>query len=237
MRFSITVPCSCGYEFPVAGYGDERFPVSVCPKCNAAVNIFDPLSISVVAERMLHRSKGEMESGDYTLSILLSAMAVECFLTQAFLKWEGIGSLKSTGHLPTESEKVDLEKGYTKRAGFLTPADFVSNYLVGLGFDEFVSMDAKAGAIMAGFSDSAGVSPKEYFQQSFFKRRNRIVHWGKVDYEKMDAEFCLRAAIAIVGILKLMDNQKYEKMERDWRQANQLLLLLSAYFFSGLRAK
>jgi hypothetical protein len=37
----------------------------------------------------------------------------------------------------------------------------------------------------------------------------------------MDAEFCLRAAIAIVGILKLMDNQKYEKMERDWRQANQ----------------
>ncbi len=220
MKITIQVICSgCNSEFPVTGDAGKKFPAAICPKCNAAINIVDPLSISVVAERLLHRSKGEMECGDYTLSIICSAMAVECFLTQSFLKWKGLENFKSTGHFPTESEQSELEKGYTKSAGFLTPADFVSNSLAGMGFNEFVAKDPKAKAIMAGFPDAAGLSPKEYFQQGLFKKRNRILHWGEVNYLQIDATLCLSVAVAVIGILKIMDAQKCEKMESDWRQS------------------
>jgi hypothetical protein len=220
VKVPITVNCLCGNDFPVTVHAGKKFPAAVCPECGASMHIFEHLSISVVADLLLYRSKSEMEGADYTLSIICSAMAVECFLTRAFLKWKEIDSLKSTGHLATEQEKSDLEKEYTKSAGFLTPSDFASNSLVGMGFDEFVATNPNATAIMNGFLDAVGQSPKKYFQQVLFNKRNRILHWGQVSYERVDAESCLKAAIAIGGILKIMDRQRGEKMERDWRLAN-----------------
>jgi hypothetical protein len=223
MKITIPVACSsCGYEFPVAGYGEKKFPLSRCPKCNAAINIFDPLSISVFAERLLHRSKREMEGGDYTLSIICSAMAVECFLTQAFLKWKEIESYKSTGHLTTEDERDAWEQEYRKKSGnggFLKSADFVSEFLSGIKFDDFATTDFRAKAIMVGLSGAVGLSPKEYFQQGLFKKRNRILHWGEVNYQQTDAALCWGAAVGVIGILKVMDADKCQKMERYWRQS------------------
>src|SRR5579863_7987442 len=112
MKITVPVSCSCGHKFLIAGYGGRDFPVSVCPKCGCPGWILDPLSISVVADRLLYRSKAEMEEGDYTLSIICSAVAVECALTQVFLKWRGIESLKSLGHLGTESERNAWEQEY-----------------------------------------------------------------------------------------------------------------------------
>src|ERR1035437_1785372 len=186
MKFSTPVICFCGYEYPVAGYAAEKFPLSICPKCNTPINIIDPLSISVVAERLLYRGKSEMEGGDCTLSIICSAMAVECFLTRAFLKWEGIESLRLTGHLPTEDEENTWEKNYPKSEGFQFPADFVSNSLAGMKFDEFVATNTNAKLIMDRFSDSVGVSAQKYFQDTLFKKRNRILHWGNVSYDQAD---------------------------------------------------
>ena len=93
-------------------------------------------------------------------------------------------------------------------------------------FDAFVAdfltknENHKATLIKAGMPQWASQTELGYFQKEIFDRRNRIMHWGKVDYKQTDAAPCLSAAIGIVNILKLMDRLKYEKMEHDWRQAN-----------------
>jgi len=210
---------SCGYEFTATGDAGKRFPVSICPKCNAAIHIGNPLSISVVGEHLLFRSKGEMEGEDYTLSIICSAIAVECFLTRTFFHWKGVESLMSNGHLPTGDEQNVWEEDFPKGGGFLVSADFVSDAIAGMKFDIFVNGNPNAKSIMDGFTEAADISPKKYFRDELFQRRNRILHRGKMNYTQADATLCLRMAIGIRDILKVMDAQKCEKMERDWRQS------------------
>jgi len=101
----------------------------------------------------------------------------------------------------------------------------VSNALVGKKFDDFVeefvaiNKDHPGILIKAGFPRMASQSKLKYFQKEIFDRRNRIMHWGNVNYVQADAAPCLSAAIGIVNILKLMDRLRYEKMERDWRNS------------------
>jgi hypothetical protein len=65
MKVTIPVTCSCGNEFQADGYAGKKFPVSICPICNTPVHIIEHLSISVVADLLLYRSKAEMEGRDY----------------------------------------------------------------------------------------------------------------------------------------------------------------------------
>ena len=74
MKFSLPVKCAQGHEFTVAVYDDEDFPVAVCPHCDTPGHVFEQLTMSREGERLLHRSKAEMDSGDFTLSIICSAV-------------------------------------------------------------------------------------------------------------------------------------------------------------------
>jgi hypothetical protein len=223
MKVAIPVTCSCGNEFLADGYAGKKFPVSICPSCKVPIHIIEHLSISVVADLLLYRSKAEMEGGDYTLSIICSAIAVECSLTQVFLKWRKIGSRKLS---PTEEEQNAWEDELRKKGPIKKSVDFVSEFLSGMKFDDFVTdfltknKNHPGILIKNGFPQSASQTKLEYFQREIFDKRNRIMHWGKVDYQQKEATPCLSAAIGIVNILKLMDRLRYEKMERDWRQAN-----------------
>jgi hypothetical protein len=132
-----------------------------------------------------------MDSGDFTLSIICSAVAVECFLTRAFLKWKGVENISKAGHLPTEAEESVWENEFPRTGGFPKPADFVSKALVGMSFDDFVAKNPAAQNMMNGFPAAAGKSARDYFQ----------------------------ATLAATGILKMMDHERYSDMERSWRQA------------------
>ena len=86
MKIAVPVICSaCGTEFSAFGVGEQRIPPATCPKCGAQIHLLDPLSVSVIADRLLYRSKHELDEGDYTLSIICSAIAVETAFTQAFI--------------------------------------------------------------------------------------------------------------------------------------------------------
>jgi hypothetical protein len=168
-----------------------------------------------------------MEGGDYTLSIICSAIAVECALTRVFLKWKETESLGKSGSWGTDVEKKAWEKEYRKNSRFIDSANFVSNTLVGKQFDDFVvdflttNKDHHGILIKAGLPRVVSQTKLKYFQNEIFDRRNRIMHWGEVGYQQSDAAPCLSAAIGIINILKLMDRLRCEKMERDWRQANR----------------
>jgi hypothetical protein len=209
MKFIQEMPCACGETFPFSTYGDNPWPILVCPKCATAGNLMNPLSVSVTAERLLYRSKAELENGDYSLSIVIGTMAVESFLTRLFLKLKGMDSYATTFSLPTPAQEKAWEIEYPRKGGFIVPADFVSNAMMGMSFDEFVAANPIAGKIMAAFPDAANLSAKQYFQSELFNRRNRIAHWGYVNSDKTEAELCHRLAVAIVSILREMDRSKY----------------------------
>ncbi len=79
MKFTHEFLCSCGRTFQVSAYGDDPWPDVVCTQCGSMVSLINPLNVSVTAERLLNRSKAELDGGDYTLSILLGTIAVESF--------------------------------------------------------------------------------------------------------------------------------------------------------------
>jgi hypothetical protein len=219
MKFILPVKCSQGHEFKLPVYDDEDFPVANCPHCEAPGYVVEQLTMSRGGDRLLHRSKAEMDAGDFTLSIICSAVAVECFLTRAFLKWKGVENIPKAGHLPTEAEESVWEKEFPRSGGFPRPADFVSKALVGMSFDDFVAKSPAAQKIMNGFPAAIGTSTRDYFQATLFEKRNRIMHWGHLNYGKADAQLCHQISLAATGILKIMDHERYSDMEKSWRQS------------------
>jgi hypothetical protein len=230
MKFSVPVTCpSCSTEFSAPGVGEERIPTATCPKCGSAIHIIDQLSVSVVAERLLYRSQSELASGDYTFSIVSSAMAVEAAYTQAFMKWKSIEHMQATGENPTEKERETWEEEYRDetRGNFEESAKFVAKFLGGKTFNQFVddslARESKAAIIKAGLPPNKDQLRPKYIHTELFRRRNRIMHWGMVDYQQGDASAALKAAQTAFAVLKALDKEKYEVMEKAFReQATQI---------------
>ncbi|MGH9437980.1 MAG: hypothetical protein ACRD22_08800 [Terriglobia bacterium] len=223
MKFTVSVACSsCGFKFDTPGYGEQEFPPAKCPRCLEQIHIIDPLTISIVAERLLLRGQRELDEGDFTLSIICSAMAVECALTHLFLKWKGLDHFGLTGQSSTELQRQAWERDYRKETsggGFEKSANFVSEFLTGKKYDEIAtdllrrSNEEELAEI--GFShDERHVN---VIHRELFMKRNRIVHWGDVSYDTNDASNGLTAARAAISVLRLMDREKYSEMERQWR--------------------
>jgi hypothetical protein len=190
------------------------------------IHIIDPLSISVVADRLLYRSKGEISNGDFTLSIICSAMAVESALTNVFQKWKGLEIFKSNGRWATGNERDGFEIEYrrqTSPGGFEKSANYVSKFLCGKIFDDFVTdflqRSNEATLIKAGFPQHESQLKTSYVHQELFLRRNRIMHWGKVDYQKEAAALAFSAACSAFAVLKVMDREKNDAAERAWRES------------------
>src|SRR5271165_2895668 len=208
MKFNHKIPCGCGYILSFSTYGDGPFPGVVCPECRSAAHLTNPLSVSVTAERLLYRSKAELEGGDYSLSIVIGTMAVESFLTRLFLKLKKMDSYATTFSRPTPAQEEAWEGDYPKRGGFAGrsggppgPADFVSKAITKMTFDEFVARNKAAAKIMAKFPDAANQSAKLYFQKELFNRRNKVAHKGYVNSTEVEAQLCHILAVAIISIL------------------------------------
>jgi hypothetical protein len=171
--------------------------------------MMDPLSVSVTAERLLFRSKAELESGDYSLAIVIAVMAIESFLTRLYLKLKGMDTYASTFSLPTPAQEVEWEREYPRSGGFSGPIGFVSQRLAGTTFDKFVEGNPAANRIVRGLPNPSQMPPTQYFQDELFKRRNRIAHWGYVDSNQGEAELCHTIAVGLISLLREMDRTKY----------------------------
>lgn len=209
MKFTCEMPCACGCAVLFSAYGEGPWLDTACPECRCPALLADPLSVSITAERLLLRSKAELNGGDYSLSIVIGTIAVESFLTRLFLKLRGMASYATTFSLPTPAQEEEWEHEYPRSGGFTGPADFVSKKILGMTFDEFVGTNNLAATIMARFPGAANVSAKQYFQDELFKRRNRIAHWGYVNSTKVEAQLCHDLAVATVSILREMDKSAY----------------------------
>jgi hypothetical protein len=195
-----------------SAYGDADFGAASSSKCGKPARSISPLSVSVTAERLLYRSKAELENGDYSLSAIIAVMAVESFLTRLFLKLKGMEQYAAGFNFPTPAEEAQWEKEFPRSGGFPKPADFVTQNAMCMTFDEFVKGNSDASKIFSTLSETGSAGPTQYIQGELFKRRNRIVHWGYVNSNRSDAELCHAIAVATVSILREMDRSKYGKL-------------------------
>ena len=224
MKIPILTDCSCGYRFTAFGYGSSEIPPANCPQCGQRIHMLDPLTISVVADRLLLRSHHDMISGDFTVSIICAAMAVECALTQVFLKWRKLNHLSETQKTATELEQIAFEREYKKKTspgGFAIAADFVSASLTNKKYDEFVTDFIKKSSvpelIKAGFPKYESQAKAAFIHEELFAKRNRIMHWGEVSYSKETAASSLAVAGTAISVFKTIDREKYVEMEKHWR--------------------
>lgn len=210
MKFSYDAACECGGKIVFSATGEAKFGQSKCTTCEKTAHLADPLSVSVTAERLLYRSKVELENGDYSLSIVIGTIAVESFLTRLFLKLKGMENYATTFELPSKSMEEEWQKEYPRSGGFLRPSDFVSKRFTGRTFDEFVmSNNIVAAHAFLRLPNPNKAAPSLYFQEELFNRRNRIAHWGYVNSTKQEAEHAHDIAVSIVMILREMDRLKY----------------------------
>jgi hypothetical protein len=191
MKFHYNETCGCGGRIAFTTNGDNRFPDAQCASCGIPGHLIDALSPSVVADRLIRRSKDELDGGDYSLAILLSAIAVETFLTRIFLKLKGMQHFAGGFEWPDEAQAARWEQEYPRSGGFIGPANFVSNRLVQTSFDQFVATNPIANAYFDALPNSNLLTLSSICQNELFTKRNRIAHWGYVNSTKEEAEQCL----------------------------------------------
>jgi hypothetical protein len=155
---------------------------------------------------ILSRAATELlKNGDWTLAIVLSAMAIECDLAFLFMKWKRIDK-----DLPTDADQEGWENEWRDIRGIAAQLEAISVLLTGKSFDVFVYQNiARLTTIRAKYPTfMSAASAKVLFVEELFSRRNKIAHFGKIDFEQPDAEVCFELATRLSKILAAMDAER-----------------------------
>ena len=155
--------------------------------------------------KLLRRSQYELtEKKDYNLSIVFSAMAVECELSRLYFKWNYIGRDK-------DISDEELEEQLRRYKTINTKIEEIAKLMDSRGFTRFVKeTDDLRETIVAGFPSLNIDSLSSSFQEKLFWPRNRILHLGDSKHGKEDAIRCFNMATIGLSILEVMDRKKRE---------------------------
>jgi hypothetical protein len=123
--------------------------------------------------------------------------------------------LVEPGTFATKEQEDSWEKELRRASKIVERLDLVSRFLTGNDFDTFFSNRADLmKALHARHPESVGQpSPKKFFEENLFHKRNRIVHLGKIDYTQAEAEGCHRCAATLFQALAAMDFVRLKKLE------------------------
>src|SRR5260221_891417 len=89
MNFSMSIRCPCGTALVLEGGAVSLFPDTSCAACNAVIWSSED---GLVRTRTLVKAWKELQSEDFILGIVFSAVAVECELGRVFTKCKNIDS-------------------------------------------------------------------------------------------------------------------------------------------------
>jgi hypothetical protein len=213
MKFSFPVTCACCETFLVEVTGNQLPKDAHCPKCKATIWLVEPLG-NVVGMAILSRAATEMKSGDWTLTIVLSAMAVECQLAYLFMKWNRIDLTLVRN--PTDADEEEWEEQWRNDVRTVAARfDKVSVLLTARSFDSFLVQNGHLlTALQTKYQNWKSTSSfKDLFVKEVFHKRNRIVHFGKIDYQQTEAEMCFILCSTLWQILTTTDTHRRCELE------------------------
>jgi hypothetical protein len=171
-----------------------QFPEDAeCPKCHSIIGLVPPLG-NVVGMAILGRAASEFQTEDWTMAIVLGAIAVECDMAYLFMKWNRVELLATRD--PNEADEEAWEQNWRKLSTISRRLDEVSRLLSGKPFDLFISQNP---ALVQPIGEryphyGSERSPKQFFIKELFHKRNRIVHFGEINFQRADADMCLMLA-------------------------------------------
>lgn len=159
-----------------------------------------------IGQRILGRSTYEyLMNRDYNLSIIFSAMAVDCELSNLYFKWKSIDSNISD---------QELEKTLRKFRNINNKIQEVSKLMFPKGFEKFIRSNWEIlKNIKNDFPSLSKNKVAESFQQQLFWPRNRVLHLGFSGYTKDDAKRCFNIAMLGLQIFDKMDEYKSQYWE------------------------
>jgi hypothetical protein len=207
MKNSLPVVCpSCGEQFPQETAGSQLPEHVDCPECHARIYNISPLG-NFVTSLLMHRAQQELANKDVTLAIILSAVAVEGQMAYLFFKWNKIDSF-------TFDIAKQWEKHWTEMRSIAKRMDELSKFLTGISFDSFAQRKKVLlqSALDVGHYDP-GTSFRDFFQEQFFERRNKIVHYGEIDFQESNGKRSLTLASSLISLLDAMDRQRIAEMD------------------------
>lgn len=203
MKFSIPIICSDCSQFLVDVNGTQFPEDAQCPKCHKTIWLAGPLG-NIVGMAIVRRAATELAGGDSTLTIVLAAMAVESQLAYLFMKWNRISLTLQRN--PTSADEDGWEERWRDIRSVAARFDKVANQLTGGSFDSFLSSNGDLlKSVRTQYQSSGETSAKEFFVKGLFYKRNRVVHFGKIDFQKSEAELCFALATSLWHILIAMD--------------------------------
>lgn len=212
MKSFVTVTCHCGHQMTLEASGTQDPKDKQCSKCGAAFWFVRPLG-NFVGARIFSRAWAELENEDFTLVIVLSAMAVECELARLFIKWNEVDLMDE--RIATPADRDAWAEQWRKWNQISVRLDKASTLLVGEDFDSFLSHNP---GLLKPVHDkyptsTRTTSPRGFFIEEFFRKRNRIVHLGEIDFTQPDGEMCFTLAATLFQIMKEMDDKRIKAMD------------------------
>lgn len=208
MKLRVLLPCqSCDREDHVLVELGAAWWEWDCASCGARNEVLTHVNFTL-GWRVLERSKVEyVDNNDYSMSIVLAAMAVDTEVARLYFKWRRIDCMREERRRPTD-EELDAEY----RSLGTNVADKikrVARLLYSDGIDGFVrSSPALASQIAQGYpSLNIGSLPKD-IQEAIFWPRNRVLHAGFLDYDADDAKRITNVASMVLALFKEMDQSR-----------------------------
>lgn len=211
MKTSISIKCGCGAPIKLEVSGTDDPKDVQCPKCHAAIWFVKPLG-DFVGQRVLSRAFVELKAGDFTLVIVLSAMAVECELARLFIKWNEVDALNVAAATPEQRET--WAEQWRKWNSISVRLEKASELLCNSDFNAFVSGEAELMEDIGGYPDiqQGTVLPKDFVIKELFHRRNKVVHLGEIDFKQHDGETAFMLAVWLFGVMKRMDDLRLAEL-------------------------
>ena len=193
--------CKERYEgFFIIGASNFQWDCTKCGRPN--VGILD-LDMTTGVQIWVKASHELTKTRDFSMAVILSAMAIDCELSHLFKKWTGIGRLlQPAGGLLTEEECEELLLEFRRVSEKFRD---VTKLLVPEGFQDFVCKTEKWRDVVTEELPELDTSCLiKSIEKEVFWPRNRILHSG-TPATMEQAELAVRIARGCLRIFLAMD--------------------------------
>jgi hypothetical protein len=215
MKFPMVLTCpDCKKRLIVQAEGSKPYPN---PHCDCGATIYLLQSDMRVSRRAFCRAEVELGDGDFSLAIVLSAMAVESELAFLFSKWKMLDARL----LPQEvkpSHTSAWEQEFRKMKGVSGKLDHTVKLMTGETFDSFLSRRADLSSrLQKNYTNLGNRCPSKFFVEELFRKRNKILHSGHTESGKPEAEACVKMANSLLQIIADADKERYTRFDKELR--------------------
>jgi hypothetical protein len=213
MKFPMVVTCpSCKKCLVVEAEGSKPYPN---PRCECGATIYLLQSDMRVSRRVFCRAEVELSDEDFSLAIILSAMAVECELAFLFSKWKQLEARL----LPNEVTQAHTNlwgQEFRKLKGVSGKLDAATLLMTGETFDAFLMRRADlASWVKQNHPNIGNRSASKFFVEELFRRRNKILHSGHTEFGKLEAEPCVKMATTLLRLIAEIDKERYTRFDEE----------------------